>query len=51
MAILPCKPDVDYTVALASNPSSAVAGLTVETCTGNDGQTFPGTWQLVFSQQ
>ncbi len=45
------KPEVDYTVALASNPSMAVAGLTVETCPGSDGQTFPGTWQVVFSQQ
>jgi hypothetical protein len=45
------NPEVDYTVALASNPSMAVAGITIETCTSTDGQTFPGTWQVVFSQQ
>jgi hypothetical protein len=44
------RPDVAYTVALASSPASAVAGLTIETCTSNEGQTYPGTWQLVFSQ-
>jgi hypothetical protein len=44
-------PDVDYTVALASNPSMAVAGLTVGACPASGGQTFPGTWQVVFSQQ
>jgi hypothetical protein len=43
------KPDTDYTVYLASNASLAVAGLAVETCTGNEGQTFPGSWQVVFS--
>ena len=44
------QPDVDYTVAVASNPSLVVAGLRVETCTGTEGQTFAGTWQVVFSQ-
>jgi hypothetical protein len=44
------KPDVDYTVALASNPSSAVAGLAVASCTDNEGQTYLGSWQVVFSQ-
>jgi hypothetical protein len=47
---LAMQPDVDYTVYLASNPSVAVAGLSTETCTGTEGQTFPGSWQLVFSQ-
>ena len=44
------KPLVDYAVALAATPDSVVAGLTAETCTDVDGQTFPGSWQIVFSQ-
>jgi hypothetical protein len=44
------QPDVAYTVYLASNASQAVAGLAVETCTGGEGQTFPSSWQVVFSQ-
>ncbi len=43
------QPDTDYTVYLSSNASLAVAGLAVETCTGNEGQTFPGSWRVVFS--
>ncbi len=44
------QPDVDYTLAVASNPSLMVAGLRAETCTSVQGQTFLGTWQVVFSQ-
>jgi hypothetical protein len=44
------QPNVDYTVYLASNPAAAVAGLTTEMCTGTEGQTYSGSWQLLFSQ-
>ena len=41
---------VEYTVHLVESPSAVVGGLRVETCEGDLGLSFPGSWRLVFRQ-
>ena len=43
------QPGIAYTVELPGS-SALVTGLELEACTGEQGQSFNGSWLLVFSQ-
>jgi hypothetical protein len=43
-------PGIDYALHLAESPAVSIEGLTVENCSTPTGDTYPGSWLLVFRQ-